>query len=100
MVRGTTPEHVFVLPFGSEMIQRLEITYAQNGAVKLMKADSDCSINGNTVSCKLTQEETFSFSDGSNVEIQIRVMTPGSDVLASGIMLVGVEECLSNEVLQ
>lgn len=96
---GTTPTHEFVLPFDVEMIEVLEIIYFQNEKEVLRKAKQDCALTENIVTLKLTQEETFLFSDCSYVYVQIRIKTPGNDVLASDKMRVFVEECLSREVL-
>lgn len=99
MTRGSTPTHVFTLPFGVETVKTVEITYAQNEEVKLKKTDVDCALEGNTVSVKLTQEDTFKFDEKPLVEIQIRVLTLGGDVIASDIMYATVKDCLSGEVL-
>lgn len=98
MTRGTTPIHSFALPFSADLIEAIEITYAQNGSVVLQKTGADCTYDGNTVHCTLTQQETFTFDDRFPVEIQVRVLTGGT-VAASGVMLVSVGECLSKEVL-
>lgn len=99
MIRGSTPTHIFTLPFGAETVKTIEITYAQNEKVKLQKANADCVLEGNTVSIKLTQEDTFKFDEKPLVEIQIRVLTLGGDVIASDIMYTTVKRCLSDEVL-
>jgi hypothetical protein len=100
MIRGTTPTHNFVLPIETEMVQAIQIIYAQKGETVLTKGKGDCTFDGNSVSVKLTQQETFMFSEDEYVEIQIRVLTPAGDALASHIMRVHCDECLSNEVLQ
>ena len=100
MIRGTTPTHIFTLPFGIETIKTIQIIYAQSGAEKLTKSNEDCMLDGNTVTVKLTQEDTFLFDDGVCVEVQVRVLTNGGDALASRVMRVRCEECLSCEVLQ
>lgn len=99
MIRGSTPTHIFTLPFGMENIKTVEITYAQNEEVKLKKTNIDCTLEENTVSVKLTQEDTFKFDEKPLVEIQIRVLTLGGDVIASDIMYATVKDCLSSEVL-
>lgn len=99
MIRGTTPTHEFVLPFPCEMVKTVQIIYAQNDTVILEKENNDCTMNGNVVSVKLTQEDTFSFSEDSCVEVQIRVLTCDGDVLASHIMRVSCDECLYDGVL-
>ena len=100
MIKGTTPLHTFSLPFGTETIKTVQITYAQNGVVMITKSNDDCDFGENTVSVKLTQEDTFKFIEGACVEIQIRVLTAGDDVLASRVMRVHCDKCLSKDVLQ
>lgn len=98
MRTGTTPTHVFTMPFGVDMIKELEITYAQNGKTVLTKYKEDCVLEGNTVSVTLTQQDTFEFGS-SNVSIQVRVLTLDDNALASDIITIRCERCLSNEVL-
>ena len=100
MIRGTTPTHSFVLPFGQEMIKTIEITYEQKFKTILKKKNDGVEFDGNLASVKLTQKETFMFEDGPAVKIQIRVLTPRGDVVASNPMFASVEECLSEEVLE
>lgn len=100
MIKGTTPTHVFTLPFDTGSVKTVQIIYAQSGAVKLTKGNKDCTLDGNKVSVKLTQEDTFLFTFGVRVDIQVRVLTIGGDALASRVTHVLCEDCLSDEVLQ
>jgi hypothetical protein len=99
MIKGTTPTHTFSLPFGTELIKTIEITYAQSGTVVLTKGNTDCTFEENDVSVRLSQEDTFLFADGTCVEIQVRVLTLGGDAIASPVMRVHCHDCLSCEVL-
>lgn len=99
MLIGTTPTHTFGLPFETDVISKIKVTYAQNGRVILEKKDKQCVLDGNTVSIKLTQEDTFLFEYGKNVEIQMRILTAGGDALASNIRIISVDKCLDSEVL-
>lgn len=96
---GTTPRHTFILPFGVEQVQKVQIVYTQNGQTILEKCAEDCTLQENTVCVRLTQEETFKFAEGVNVEIQMRAVTTGGDVIGSDVMCVCCDECLSDEVL-
>ena len=100
MIKGTTPTHTFTLPFGTDMIKSVQIIYAQNDVPVLTKGSGDCTMEGNTISVRLNQEDTFLFAEGSCVEIQVRVLTLGGDSLASNIMRVRCEECLFEGVLE
>ena len=99
MTRGTTPTHTFRLPFSADIAEKIRIIYAQNDNVVLEKSESDCTINGDTISVALSQEDTFSFDTKSNVQIQLRVLTAGNNALASKILIASVAECLTEEVL-
>ena len=99
MKRGTTPTHQFVLPISVDMIEDVEVTYQQNGKEILKKYLDEFTAEGKTIAVMLTQEETFAFDEGVNVEIQLRVLTKGGEVHASDIFTVGCLRCLSDEVL-
>lgn len=99
MMRGTTPVHTFTLPISTEMVSNVRIIYAQSGEQVLVKEGKDCTLSGNEVTVRLTQAETFLFDCKKRVEIQLRVLTAGGDVLNSEIMEVIVARCLDNEVI-
>lgn len=54
--------------------------------IVLEKYLSDCHVGENFVSLNLSQEETFLFSEGGNVEVQARILTTTGDALASDIL--------------
>jgi hypothetical protein len=97
MIRGTTPTHLFNIPFDTTAVDKVKITYSQNG--KEVLAKKDCKLDGKTISVTLTQDDTFLFDHNKDVEIQIRVLTLGGDVLANVPIKVGVSKCLDDEVL-
>lgn len=99
MIRGTTPTHTFTLPFDVSLIKKIKIIYAQGGEQKFCKRKEDCILDGRTVQTTLTQEETFLLDCKWLVEIQVRVLTVGEDVLASLPMTATVGKCLDSEVL-
>lgn len=99
MIRGTTPTHIFRIPFSSLSIKDVRIIYAQNDEQILVKETADCEMDGNTISVTLTQEDTFKFDCKKCVQIQVRVSTAGGQVLASKIKHIDVEKCLDSEVI-
>lgn len=99
MIRGTTPTHIFNLPFDTAQIKQIKIIYAQSDDVIFCKDVKTCQLEQKTVTVKLTQEETLLFDCRLPVQIQIRVLTLGGDALATNIILASVEKCLDNEVL-
>lgn len=97
MIRGTTPKHIFVLPFHTDAVKECRVLYAQGGEVVLTKTVSDCDMDGNELSVHLTQEETFLFDCTAWVELQLRVLTFDGEALASKPMQVSVTKCLGTE---
>ena len=93
MIRGTTPTHIFTLPFTADQITKLSIAYAQGEDVVLEKVLGDCVLDGNTVSVQLTETDTLKFSDLKQVEIQLRVGI-GEARLASNVIYVTVDRLL------
>lgn len=100
MRKGGTPTHTFELPTTLVDIKNVEITYAQNKQVVLRKSTSDCTVTDNQISVTLTQEDTFRFTDGVTVEIQLRLLDNVDHVFISNIMRVSCDRCLSDEVLE
>lgn len=93
MIRGTTPTLEFTLPFSTKDIDNAYVTFAQFGTVKIDKPLSACGCDGNTLTVKLTQQETLSLQCDCSVEIQVSVRV-GSDVLRSQIISTTVERVL------
>ena len=100
MRRGSTPIHTFTLPVDTSIIDKLRITYVQQGEIVLIKTKDDATLAGNTIVVKLTQVETLKFCANRAVEIQVEALTSAGDKLQSDIMCVGVDRCLNNEVLE
>ena len=97
---GATPRHTFAVPFKTDLIKELKITYAQNKKTVLEKYLADCEVEENSVSYSLTQEETFLFDSNAMVEVQVRVLTMGGDAMTSNIHTIRAERCLDREVLK
>ena len=100
MIRGTTPVHVFNLPFEANLIQEVRVTYAQSGEKVLEKTEADCTLEDKCIMVELTQQETLKFKARVNVEIQIKLLTTAGEVMASKIQTVSVDRCLNEEVLE
>ena len=99
MIKGTTPTHIFTIPFDTSVLDKVKITYAQNDAIVLTKTTENCALEENKISVTLTQEDTFAFDHKKAVEIQLRVLTKNGEVLTSLPEKVGVAKCLDDEVL-
>jgi len=100
MIRYTTPRHNFYMEeISASALNKVRVTYAQNGNIVLEKTEADCSFDGNCVSVTLTQEDTAKFAAGSNVSIQLRVLTNSGASLATKVYTVEVDDVLNCEVL-
>lgn len=99
MIRGTTPTHIFNIPFDTSLVDEVKITYAQDDEIVLIKGTSDCVLDTNTIKVTLSQEDTFLFDHKKNVQVQVRLLTKSGEAFASIVENVGVSKCLDNEVL-
>ena len=100
MYRGTTPTLTFRLPIDTGSITVLSIAVAQGRQVKIEKTLSDVHLDGNVISCTLTEDETLSLTAGASIEakIQLRVGV-GEQRMASQIFTVPVERILRDGAL-
>ena len=100
MYRGTTPTLTFRLPIDTGSITALSLAVAQAGQVKIEKALSDVLLDGNVVSCTLTEEETLSLSTGAGREAQVQLRVGvGAQRMASQVFTVPVERILRDGAL-
>ena len=97
--RGTTPTHIFTLPFEKEKLADLRITYLQGKDKIFTKLKKDVEINGSDISLTLTQEETLLFKEGTNALIQLKIKTTDDQVLNSDIIEMRIDKSLDNEVI-
>lgn len=97
MIIGSTPTYTFTLPFTVDNIAEAKVTFSQGG-VSVSKKFKDCTAAGNTLTVRLSQEDTLSFCDGL-VEMQIKVLTKGGEALVSDVMYDQAPKCLDKEVL-
>ena len=98
MIRATTPTHIFTFPDNPNTYDAILITYKQNEIV-LEKEKPDLTIDGNTASVMLTQEETKLFTPDALVKVQVRVAYNGGEAFASPVTVLRVEDVLNDEVL-
>ena len=99
VIRGTTPTHLFKLPFDTGTVKDLRITYAQNGESVVQKTANDCTMNGNDISVTLTQSDTLRFSGDARIEMQIKVLQTDGKVYSTKVKYLSVDRTLNEEVL-
>lgn len=99
MIRATTPTHIFNLPFETDTIKELLITYMQHKTPVVQKLTDDCVFDGKTIAVTLTQRDTARFSERRKVEIQLRVLTTSDTALAGGIAEIDIGRILDDDIL-
>lgn len=99
MIQGTTPKHTFNLDIKTELIDKLRISYEQNGKIVLSKEKKDCTIGESAVATSLTQEETLKFNAPGNARIQLHATTTNGASLVTRPMSVPVHILLDKVVL-
>ena len=100
IIRGTTPTITFDFPFDVSETTKFRMYFIQGKNVVLTKDETDCTISGNSVSVKLTQQETYKFSEKKLVGYKARFKL-GNDVFGTipkNTRVEGVDEA-SSEVL-
>lgn len=99
MRKGTTPTLTFTIPLDPSQIDKVRIVFAENNTPVICKTEEDCSIDGNDLILRFTQEETFLFQCDHNYQVQMRIKLINGEVLATEIMRLPVERCLDEEVM-
>lgn len=97
MYRLTTPLHIFHVPFETNNIEKLRISYKQDGKTVLEKTENDVTFGDKTISVTLSQSDTALFK-ALLAKVQLRVKI-GSKVMASNYITINVNEVFSTEVL-
>lgn len=74
MYRGSTPIITFPLPFKVKTLNNFYLVLYQGKDVEIIKTMQECEIDAieNTISIKLTSEETLSLEPARNLHMQIR----------------------------
>lgn len=98
MRKGTTPSLTFKLPFEVSNLKNAKVTLCQDG-VCVEKYLCDCQTTDDTLTVRLTQNDTFQFMCNSTIDVQLRVVTVNGEALASDVFHLFVDECLDEEVI-
>lgn len=103
MIKGTTPTLVFNLPISTDTIKSAEVMvqYVDNNKeITIIKRLDECETTENTITARLTQEETLQIPAPSTVSIQLRVLTDDDVALASVIFNTTVRRLLTDGVIE
>lgn len=96
MRRGTTGNLRFRIPFNTNLVEQAFVTLKQCGSIVIEKTLSECILNENSISCRLTQADTLSLRAAQPVDIQLRLLTTSGDALASEIFTEFPEDILKD----
>jgi hypothetical protein len=80
-------------------VAKVRVIYSQGDIVKILKRECDVEMSGSTISVTLSQADTLRLNCKLKTDIQIRVVTRSGEALASDIITVVTDRCLSDEVL-
>lgn len=96
MIRGTTPTITFKLPFDTEVLDKVWITFSQNNREVFTLSNDRLEMNGNVITTDLSQFETLQLTSNCKVEIQIRCKTTDNKALASKPITTWIERLLKD----
>lgn len=100
MTQGSTPLHTFVLPFDTEIIQSVRVSYEQKGKIVLEKETESFAKTANALALTLTQEETLLFDALVPVRIQMHILTTAGTAMPSRIKTVPAYVLLNKKVIK
>ena len=99
MRRGTTPTHTITTDADLTGAAVIFLTYQQKGKTILELEDDRMTVTDKDIAVTLTQEETLSFDEKHDVDIQIRARFPDGSAVASNIMTTTAAEILKDGVI-
>ena len=108
MRRGTTPTLIFTLPFLTDNITKLNISFEQKGKLVLQKDISDVEKHDYNIELALTEEDTLAFKQNDAISItcdepscalvQVRCQIE-DEVYASNVVKIQVGRIIKDGVL-
>ena len=93
-MRGTTPTLTLRLPFEVSMVAKAKVAFKLDKTVLLTKHTADIEKKENTLTVRLTREETLNFPDDAQLKVQWEIETPAGDVLKTVVYRVYTGELL------
>jgi len=97
MKRGTTPTLTFTLPFDTEDITKLNLSFSQKGIIVLEKTLSDLTAEDNKITYTMTEAETLALSSGQ-LKMQLRIGFSNKRMVSQEIVT-SVESIIKDGVL-
>lgn len=103
MIRGTTPIHYFKInndAIDTSELVKINILYGQDDKLLFKKKTADCDLKDNTITTKLTREESLKFDHRKAAQVQLVAETTNGDIIETIVMTVGVDKLLDDGVLE
>ncbi len=102
MIKGTTPSYTFTVNVEAADIDAVIVSFGQNDLEVLCKHNDGrhCTVDGNTVTVSLTQEDTFLFEEGCHLQAQVRILKTNGEAVSTKTMVIDdVLKSLNEEVM-
>lgn len=103
MIRGTTPTHTFDIgdeSFDTSTLVKVNILYGQDDELLFRKKHAACTIDGRTISTKLTRQESLLFSHEKLAQVQIVAEDVSGETFETDVMTFAVGKLLDDGVLE
>lgn len=98
-MRGTTPHLTFTLPFEASMVAKAKLVIKQGDRLLLRKNTADCTLEDNTLTARLSREDTLQLPEDETVFVQLEIETTGGDSLVAAPVTLYTGRLLDEEVL-
>lgn len=96
MRRTTTATHRLTFPISLQTVTDMQITYAQNGNIVIVKDLEDVTIDDKKATIELSQEETKLFEAEKPVELQAKILLHDDTIIASKIKRIPATRILND----
>ena len=98
---GTNPCYTYRLPadFDTSKIKKVRLLIRQRDGLKIKMTEKDAVINGNAITFRLKQEDTFRLDAKLSAERQLRIKTDTGDLFKTKPITYSINRCLDVEVL-
>lgn len=99
IIRGTTPELKFTLPFETNLIATCFIIIQQNSITIIEKSLLDCIRDDVLLRVRLTQEDTLKLAPGVDAGINLVMKTIDGNRVESNVIYKSVRDTSKGEVI-
>ena len=100
MYRGTTPTLTFKLPIQTGQITALSVAIKQDGVLRLDKGLEDVTMDSDTITLTLTEDETLTLRASENMPLRVQLRVGVGDTrMASQVFEMTVDEILRDGAL-